>query len=191
MQLVLASGSPRRFELLQLLDRPFSVVKPNIEEQQQAGETAEAYVSRLAVEKAQAGAKLSSVEAAVIGSDTVVVCEQQVLEKPVNQADYTTMMHKLSGRSHQALTAVALHYNGATNVALVSTMVHFKELSAAEIDAYWQTGEPKDKAGGYGIQGRAAKFVRHIEGSYLAVVGLPLYETEQLIQAAEQSQNEC
>ncbi|CAB0150556.1 Maf-like protein YhdE [Pseudidiomarina piscicola] len=191
MQLVLASGSPRRFELLQLLDRPFSVVKPNIEEQQQAGETAEAYVSRLAVEKAQAGAKLSSVEAAVIGSDTVVVCEQQVLEKPVNQADYTSMMHKLSGRSHHALTAVALHYNGATNVALVSTMVHFKELSAAEIDAYWQTGEPKDKAGGYGIQGRAAKFVRHIEGSYLAVVGLPLYETEQLIQAAEQSQNEC
>lgn len=187
MQLVLASGSPRRYELLQLLDRPFSVVKPEVMEQQQQGEAAERYVARLAIDKALAGAELSAADAAVIGADTVVVCDGEVLEKPVDENDFRAMMAKLSGRAHQALTAVALHHNGATNIKVVSTVVHFKSLSEAEISAYWQTGEPADKAGGYGIQGRAGKFVTRIEGSYLAVVGLPLYETEQLIQTAERS----
>ncbi|MGQ4276682.1 Maf family protein [Pseudidiomarina sp. E22-M8] len=187
MQLVLASGSPRRYELLQLLDRPFSVIKPEVREQQRDGEAPESYVARLAIDKALAGAKVSAADAAVIGSDTVVVCDDKVLEKPIDKNDFCAMMKQLSGRDHQALTAVALHYNGATNVKVVSTVVHFKPLSDTEISTYWQSGEPTDKAGGYGIQGRAAKFVTHIEGSYLAVVGLPLYETEQLIQTAERS----
>ncbi|KFZ28998.1 septum formation inhibitor Maf [Pseudidiomarina atlantica] len=189
MELVLASGSPRRFELLQLLDRPFRVVHPDIIEQQHPHERPLDYVERLAREKAEAGAQLCASEgltnAAVIGADTVVVCADQVLEKPRNEADYKQMMELLSGRAHQAITAVALHHNGATTSKVVSTTVYFKHLNAAEIAAYWQSGEPKDKAGGYGIQGRAGKFVTHIEGSYLAVVGLPLYETEQLIVQVE------
>ncbi|MDN7124283.1 septum formation inhibitor Maf [Pseudidiomarina sp. 1APP75-32.1] len=190
MQLVLASGSPRRNELLQLLDRPFQVVRPQVPEQQQSGEHARDYVLRLAAEKAEAGAQLSGSDAAVIGADTVVVCDNEVLEKPTDEQDFKRMMAKLSGRAHQALTGVALHHNGANDRVLVSTTVHFKILTDDDISAYWQTGEPQDKAGGYGIQGRAGKFVTHIEGSYLAVVGLPLYETEQLIQAAERSYDE-
>ncbi|WP_258239838.1 Maf family protein [Pseudidiomarina homiensis] len=185
MHLVLASGSPRRYELLQLLDRPFSVVRPEVPEQQQLNETAADYVQRLAKIKAEAGAAMVDDDALVIGADTIVVCDEQVLEKPLDEADFSRMMQMLAGRSHQAMTAVALHHNGATDVVLVTTLVHFKPLSDAEIADYWRSGEPHDKAGGYGIQGRAAKFVERIEGSYLAVVGLPLYETEQLIQAVE------
>ena len=185
MQLVLASGSPRRYQLLQLLDRPFSVVRLDVPEELAANEAPADYVQRLARSKAEAGALLSATDAAVIGADTIVVCDQQVLEKPKDEDHFRQMMALLSGRSHQAMTAVALHHKGATEVVLVSTVVHFKSLTDAEITAYWASGEPQDKAGGYGIQGRAAKFVRHIEGSYLAVVGLPLYETEQLIQAVE------
>ncbi|RUO62436.1 Maf family protein [Pseudidiomarina insulisalsae] len=185
MQLFLASASPRRHELLQLLDRPFTVVRPQVPEQQQQGESPQDYVRRLAQSKAEAGAAMVNTEAAVIGADTIVVAAGEVLEKPRDEADFKRMMQQLSGSKHQAMTAVALHYNGATEVVLVTTVVQFKSLTAAEISAYWQSGEPRDKAGGYGIQGRAAKFVTRIEGSYLAVVGLPLYETEQLIQAVE------
>ncbi|WP_034727867.1 Maf family protein [Pseudidiomarina sediminum] len=186
MQLVLASGSPRRFELLQLLDRPFTVVRPDVPEQQALGETAQAYVERLARSKAAAGANLvQAPDAVVIGADTVVVCDQQVLEKPRDEADFQSMMQRLSGRTHQAMTAVAVHHQGVTQARVVVTQVSFKVLSAKEIQAYWATGEPLDKAGGYGIQGHAGKFVTHIEGSYLAVVGLPLYETEQLLLAVE------
>lgn len=185
MHLVLASGSPRRFELLQLLDRPFTVVHPEVPEQQQPQESPAAYVQRLAQSKAEAGAELVDSEAMVIGADTIVVCDDQVLEKPTDKSNFAAMMRMLSGRWHEAMTAVALHHNGATEVVVVTTKVQFKSLSDAEIDRYWATGEPQDKAGGYGIQGHAAKFVVRIEGSYLAVVGLPLYETEQLIQAVE------
>lgn len=185
MQLVLASGSPRRYELLQLLDRPFTVVRPEVPEQQQPHESPAAYVQRLAQSKAEAGAAMVDGDAMVLGADTIVVCDDQVLEKPADATDFRAMMRMLSGRRHEAMTAVALHHNGATDVVLVTTMVQFKTLSDAEIASYWATGEPHDKAGGYGIQGHAAKFVVRIEGSYLAVVGLPLYETDQLIQAVE------
>ena len=186
MQLVLASGSPRRNELLQLLDRPFSVVRPDVPEQQAAGETAEIYVERLARSKAEAGAALvADAGATVIGADTIVVCDGKVLEKPHDELDYQAMMELLSGRRHQAMTAVAVHHAGVTRATVVVTQVTFKTLSKTEISAYWASGEPCDKAGGYGIQGRAGKFVTHIEGSYLAVVGLPLYETEQLLLAVE------
>ncbi|MDX1706294.1 Maf family protein [Pseudidiomarina sp.] len=183
--LVLASGSPRRYELLQLLDRPFTVVRPDIPEQRSARETPIAYVQRLAAQKAEAGSRLCEQGAMVLGADTIVVCDQQVLEKPRGQTDFANMMELLSGRSHQAITAVALHYRQRTSVTTAMATVTFKPLSPEEIRAYWASGEPADKAGGYGIQGRAAKFVTKVEGSYLAVVGLPLYETEQLIVQAE------
>lgn len=183
--LVLASGSPRRFELLQLLDRPFTVVRPDIPEQRSARETPMAYVQRLAAQKAEAGARLAEDNAMVLGADTIVVCDQQVLEKPADENHFVTMMELLSGRSHQAITAVALHHQQRIRVVTALATVTFKSLTDQEIRAYWASGEPADKAGGYGIQGRAAKFVTKVEGSYLAVVGLPLYETEQLIRQAE------
>lgn len=183
--LVLASGSPRRYELLQLLDRPFTVVRPDIPEQRSASETPMAYVQRLAAQKAEAGSRLCEQGAMVLGADTIVVCDQQVLEKPRDQAHFATMMELLSGRTHQAITAVALHHRQRTSVTTAMATVTFKSLTDEEVRSYWATGEPADKAGGYGIQGRAAKFVTQVEGSYLAVVGLPLYETEQLIRQAE------
>ncbi|KFZ31186.1 septum formation inhibitor Maf [Pseudidiomarina salinarum] len=188
--LVLASGSPRRYELLQLLDRPFTVVRPNIPEQRSARETPMGYVQRLAAQKAEAGARLAGDDAMVLGADTIVVCDHQVLEKPADENHFVTMMELLSGRSHQAITAIALHYQQRTRVTTALATVTFKSLTAEEIRAYWASGEPADKAGGYGIQGRAAKFVTKVEGSYLAVVGLPLYETEQLIRQAEGDANE-
>ncbi len=183
--LVLASGSPRRFELLQLLDRPFTVVRPDIPEQRSDRETPMAYVQRLAAQKAEAGARLAEDNAMVLGADTIVVCDQQVLEKPADEHHFATMMELLSGRSHQAITAVALHHQQRIRVVTALATVTFKSLTDQEVRAYWASGEPADKAGGYGIQGRAAKFVTKVEGSYLAVVGLPLYETEQLIRQAE------
>lgn len=183
--LALASGSPRRFELLQLLDRPFSVVRPQVPEQIQPHETPLAYVQRLALSKAQAGAKLCDAGTLVLGADTIVVCDNEVLEKPQSYTHFVSMMTKLSGRTHQAVTAVAGVLNTIEKVVVSSASVTFKALSDAEIEAYWHSGEPQDKAGGYGIQGRASKFVTHLEGSYFAVVGLPMYETEQLIQSIE------
>ncbi len=183
--LVLASGSPRRKELLKLLDRPFKVIRPEVVEIQQDGESPAQYVQRLALDKAKAGAVLIDVDAIVLGADTIVVSDNQVLEKPRDEEHFIAMMKALSGRSHIAMTAVAAYFKGHSQVTLAQAEVTFKSLSLAEIKAYWATGEPHDKAGGYGIQGRAAKFVSQLKGSYFAVVGLPLYETEQLIQAVE------
>lgn len=189
MELVLASASPRRRELLQLLDRPFQVLTTHVPETQESHESPTEYVLRLARSKARAGQQLwreqQSREAVVIGSDTIVVVDQIVLEKPSNEADFHRMMTLLSNRTHHVYTAVAVAQRNAVSVELVSAAVTFKALTEADISAYWASGEPLDKAGGYGIQGRAAKFVTHLEGSYLAVVGLPLYETEQLLQAVD------
>lgn len=190
MELILASASPRRRELLQLLDRPFQVLVTHVPEERESGEAPTAYVQRLAETKAAAGFALWQQQhpqraAMVIGSDTIVTVDDIVLEKPQDEADYRRMMALLSDRKHQVLTAVAVTDGTQQQVAVVSATVTFKALTEAEITAYWHSGEPHDKAGGYGIQGRAAKFVTHLEGSYLAVVGLPLYETEQLLQAVE------
>lgn len=189
MELVLASASPRRRELLQLLDRPFQVVVTHVPEQREVGESPTDYVRRLARTKAAAGLALwrqqQHSDAIVIGADTIVALADTVLEKPQDENDFRRMMTLLSNRTHQVFTAVAVTNGEREEVAVVAATVRFKALTEAEIDAYWQSGEPVDKAGGYGIQGRAAKFVTHVEGSYLAVVGLPLYETEQLLQAVE------
>lgn len=184
-ELVLASGSPRRQELLQLLDRPFTVLVPNVPEERAANESAPDYVKRLALSKARAGAQLAPPSSLVLGADTVVVCDDDVLEKPRDYDHFVTMMKRLSGRSHYAITAVAGVLGKKEACVVSQAEVMFKTLSDEEIHHYWQSGEPQDKAGGYGIQGRASKFVTHLDGSYFAVVGLPMYETEQLIQTIE------
>lgn len=182
--LFLASGSPRRYELLQVLQRPFSVIRPQVEERQAAGEAAHQYVRRLAQDKAKAGQALVEApqDAVVIGSDTIVVVDGGVLEKPADEADFMAMFARLSGRTHQVMTAVAVQDERQCLSDIVTTEIHFCHISPQQAAAYWATGEPVDKAGGYAIQGYASKFVEYMRGSYSAVVGLPLFETEQLIQ---------
>ncbi|WCP66756.1 Maf family protein [Vibrio tubiashii] len=178
--LILASGSPRRKELLSQLGYTFLVVKTDVEECRQSGESAFDYVSRLAKDKAMAAVELEP-NSVVIGSDTIVVCDQQVLEKPDDLAHAKQMLMALSGRAHQVMTAVTVATKEIQETVVVSTDVWFKNLSEQEIEQYWHTGEPCDKAGSYGIQGLGGRFVTRIEGSYYAVVGLPLYETDQLL----------
>src|SRR5690606_13558867 len=184
-ELGLAAGSPRRKELLQLLDRPFTVVQPDVPEQRFEQEAPADYVQRLALSKARAGATMVGAQCTVLGADTIVVFTDNVLEKPRDYADYVRMMRQLSGHTHHVMTAVAAVKGGQEECILSGAEVSFKALTDAEIEQYWHTKEPIDKAGGYGIQGRAAKFVTGIVGSYWAVVGLPIYETEQLIQTIE------
>ncbi|MCP5077936.1 MAG: septum formation inhibitor Maf, partial [Psychromonas sp.] len=172
---------PRRAELLSQIGVSFTRVKADIEESLQDGESATDYVSRLAEQKAQAGFLNSPQNRPVLGADTVVVCGQNILEKPRDQLHALEMMLQLSGSTHQVFTAIALVEKLQTKQVLVKTSVTFKMLTEQEITDYWLTDEPLDKAGGYGIQGIGGKFVTHINGSYSAVVGLPLYETDQLI----------
>jgi len=188
--LFLASGSPRRHELLLHLGYAHQRLAVDVPEQQQPQETAITYVTRLALSKAEAGLQLLSNDnhhhdALVLGADTVVVCDDQVLEKPIDRDDFERMMNLLADRAHQTLTAVALvNDKGLRNTVLSTTTVTFGALDAAVIAQFWATGEPLDKAGGYGIQGFAGRFIRQIDGSYHGVMGLPLYETDQLLRAA-------
>ena len=181
MKIYLASNSPRRAELLKQIGVQFTVLQTEIEEKKQEGETAEAYVQRLALQKAQAGLQKNAKKRPILGADTIVVIDQKILEKPIDQDHGKEMLTLLSGRTHQVFTAIALVDSHAEKIELVKTDVTFKTLSEQEIADYWLTGEPLDKAAGYGIQGIAGKFVTHIAGSYSAVVGLPLYETDMLI----------
>ncbi|MEZ9316156.1 Maf family protein [Vibrio lentus] len=199
--LVLASGSPRRKELLSQLGYEFSVLVTNVEECKHAQETAEEYVKRLSLDKALAALSLlqvsaseeqhvvpgsdtvvPSLDAVVLGSDTVVVSQGQVLEKPADLADSKRMLTQLANERHQVMTAVSVVSAEKQKTEIIITDVWFKPLSEKEIEQYWQTGEPCDKAGSYGIQGLGGRFVTRIEGSYYAVVGLPLFETDQLLQ---------
>nr|MBO2510515.1 septum formation inhibitor Maf [Gammaproteobacteria bacterium] len=180
--LYLASGSPRRRELLAQIGVPFRVLKLEIDESALPGEAPEAYVERLARAKAQAGlVQLDDPEAVVLGADTAVVLDGRILGKPADRAAALATLQALSGREHLVLTAVALAASGRCKARVVASRVEFRSLSDAEIAAYWETGEPRDKAGSYGIQGLAAVFVRALHGSYSAVVGLPLCETAELL----------
>lgn len=179
--IALASASPRRRELLTQLGLNFVVVKGDIDESQLSGETPEQYVERLAKGKAQAGYANQSTPLPTLGADTIVEIDGQVLGKPADYADFQRMMQLLSGRQHRVRTAVALCCGDRTESILVTTDVSFRVLSEQDILQYWQSGEPADKAGGYGIQGKAGRFVTQLSGSYFAVVGLPLFETEQLL----------
>jgi septum formation protein len=180
----LASGSPRRRELLAQIGVPFVTLSAAVDETALPNESAERYVERLAREKALAGlAALEQPKAAVVlGADTSVVLDGRILGKPENRAEALATLAALSGREHQVLTAVALASGERIESRVVTSRVRFRPLRAGEAEAYWDTGEPRDKAGSYGIQGLAAVFVSQIEGSYSAVVGLPLCETAQLLE---------
>ncbi|GKV89745.1 Maf family protein [Pectobacterium carotovorum] len=179
-QLYLASASPRRRELLTQLDIPFSVLNVAVEEQRLPEEAAEVYVRRLAHEKAAAGVAAAPSDLPVLGADTIVVLNGQVLEKPQDEAHAAEMLSQLSGKSHQVMTAVALADKDDVLSCLVITDVVFRPLSQQDIERYIASGEPIDKAGAYGIQGKGGCFVRSLNGSYYAVVGLPLVETYEL-----------
>lgn len=179
--LYLASGSPRRRELLALLDVPFEVLKTEVEEQRQPEEGVQEYVQRLAQDKARAGVEVAPQDLPVLGADTIVVLNGQVLEKPRDTADAQQILSALSGQQHQVITAVSLADQQDMLSAMVVTDVTFRVLSQLEISNYIATGEPMDKAGAYGIQGKGGCFVRSITGSYHAVVGLPLVETHELL----------
>lgn len=181
VSLYLASGSPRRRELLTQLGLHFERLSTQIEEQKQPDEEAEAYVRRLAREKAQAGVAVAERDLPVLGADTIVVLNDEVLEKPASEAAAAAMLAKLSGQTHRVMTAVALADRHQQLDCLTITEVTFRTLTAEDIAAYIASGEPMDKAGGYGIQGLGGNFVRKINGSYHAVVGLPLVETAELL----------
>jgi septum formation protein len=184
--LYLASRSPRRRELLRQIGVHHAVVSAPIPEQPAAGETALDYVQRLACEKAAAGfTQLVQQQlplAPVLGADTLGLLDGEILEKPRDQAHAQRMLRQLSGRTHQVITAVALHSQTQQALRVSTTDVTFRELSDTEIAAYWETGEPQDKAGSYAIQGLGAVFVKDIRGSYSCVVGLPIETTLELLQ---------
>ncbi|WP_422101721.1 Maf family protein [Vreelandella sp.] len=177
--LCLASASPRRQALLASIGVPVSVLPSDIDETPLEGESPHSYVERLAVAKAQAA--MGKTALPVLGSDTAVVIDDTILGKPNDQQHAADMLHRLSGRTHQVLTAVAVSGPRGILSCCVTTNVTMRELSAEEIACYWLTGEPADKAGGYAIQGLAAIFIEHIQGSHSAVVGLPLFETTHLL----------
>lgn len=177
----LASNSPRRQELLQQIGTPFEKLSVDIDETKHAHETPRQYVVRMAKEKAAAGRALATKPLAVLSADTSVVIDDNCLGKPDSEAHAVQMLRALSGREHRVLSAVAIDYKGEVVSRLSTTVVVFKPLSEEEISNYWRTGEPRDKAGAYAIQGKAAVFVENISGSYSGVVGLPLFETEQLL----------
>ena len=179
--LYLASGSPRRRELLTQLGLQFERLITEVEEQRQPDETAEAYVRRLALDKARAGVAVASQDLPVLGADTIVVLNNEVLEKPRDAGHAAEILSKLSGQTHQVMTAVALADAQRELDCLVTTDVTFRNITAEEISHYIASGEPMDKAGAYGIQGLGGNFVRKINGSYHAVVGLPLVETKELL----------
>jgi septum formation protein len=175
-RLILASASPRRAEILRSVGWPFEALAVDIDETRHQDEGAVAYVGRLAREKAQAAAGTRGPGATIIGADTVVVIEEEILGKPRDEDDARRMLRQLSGRWHQVLTGVALLGGepAETRVAHAETEVKFAVMSANEIDWYVASGEPMDKAGAYAIQGLGSRFIEEIKGEYFNVVGLPV-----------------
>ena len=187
----LASASPRRRELLTQIGVQFELAPVDIDETPKPGEGAQSYVERLAREKAVTslaairadGDNNDASRAVVLGSDTSVIINNEILTKPEDTADAKRMLQRLSGNSHQVFTAVAVVSQQKQSIISVTTDVCFRPLSDDEIDAYIATGEPMDKAGSYGIQGKGAILVDKISGSYSNVVGLPLTETAALLKS--------
>lgn len=184
----LASRSPRRAELLQQIGVQFSVLPSDIDETQLTNEPAADYVLRLARTKAQAcvaaliqqGMPLRP----VLAADTTVCVDGRILNKPVNVEDARNMLQQMSGRGHEVLTGLAVATDRGLGALLSVTRVEMALLAPEDIDAYIHSGEPFDKAGAYGIQGLAGTFIKRIEGSYTGVMGLPVYETAQLLKSA-------
>lgn len=181
MKLVLASASPRRAELLQQIGVEFDICAVDIDETPWVNEKPEGYVKRVALEKARAAHALPvNKNLLTLGADTSVIVDGQILGKPSNEEDAIGMLQKLSGVTHSVLTAVALI--GTDEACIINeSRVTFRVLSEQEMHRYWATGEPTGKAGSYAIQGKAAQFISHLEGSFSGVMGLPLYETSLLL----------
>jgi septum formation protein len=182
---LLASNSQRRRELLAQIGVSFGVVAGELDETPLSGETPEAFVLRVAMDKARAGRAQTAGrwELPVLAADTAVVVEGRILGKPRDRADGAAMMRLLAGRTHSVLTGVAL-VGELEEQALSASEVSFRAIERREIEAYWDTGEPADKAGGYAIQGIGAVFVSELRGSYSGVMGLPLFETARLLAGA-------
>ena len=175
---VLASASPRRTAILTALGLPHRIEPAHIDETPTAAEAPADYVVRMAETKARA----IDAELPVLGADTTVSIDSIILGKPDDRDDFLRMIRQLSGRTHEVLTAVAVAWQGELRSRLVTTRVTFRIVSEGDAARYWASGEPRDKAGGYGIQGIGGIFARRIEGSYSAVVGLPTLETEELLE---------
>ena len=179
VRVILASQSPRRRDLLTLIGIAHEVRPANVDETPRASESPRDYTERLAREKVQA---IAERDAVIIGSDTTVVLEGEILGKPENEADAARMLRLLSGRSHEVVTAVAALWRGSMRSAAEQVGVTFRRLSDREIERYVATGEPMDKAGAYGIQGYGATLVERVEGDYFAVMGLPLNRLTRLLE---------
>lgn len=182
-QIILASESPRRRELLEQIGVHAIVQPVDIDESKKQGESVITYVQRLAAEKAQTGCEIieNKNKLPVLGSDTIVELGDSILGKPVDRQQAKEMLRLLSGKKHTVHTSVAIVTVKDMFTATSSTQVQFKVLEEDEIDGYLATGEADDKAGSYAIQGRAAQFIKNINGSFSGVMGLPLYETVQLL----------
>ena len=185
-QLILASASPRRKELLDQIGVRYIVHPVDIDETPKQAEAAKDYVIRVAAEKSKAGLETVDSLLPILAADTSVVIDGQVLGKPENEAHAKEMMKQLSGRTHSVYSAVSLRINDREAEtkhfqALSLTEVSFRKITSTEIKGYWKTGEPQGKAGGYAIQGLASIFVQSINGSFSGVVGLPLFETAELL----------
>ena len=182
LELLLASASPRRKELLQQLGLRFQQKSVEIDETPYKSELPYQYVMRMGQEKAEAAwQKWGKPDRLILSSDTTVVIDKKILGKPSGYDEFKSMMQLLSGRQHQVLTSVVVKSGREIKSALSETHVFFCELKDSDIEWYWHTGEPRDKAGGYGIQGFGARFVSRIDGSYTGVVGLPLFETAEIL----------
>jgi septum formation protein len=184
--IVLASRSPRRSQLLDQIGIPHEVIHVDFDEDRLPGEAPRDYVERLARDKAAFARRQSAAPAdrLLLAADTSVVLGTTIFGKPADEAGCVRMLGELAGRVHEVMTAVALHDGATIRTALSVSRVRFRALSERECRAYWATGEPTDKAGGYAIQGLGAVFVEWMEGSYSGVMGLPLYETARLLAAA-------
>ncbi len=187
VDLFLASASPRRRDILTQIGVRFTVLSAGIEEIPRAGEEALDYVQRLALEKARAGWRYIQQRglspAPVLGADTLGLLGGQILEKPRDRQHAAELLRRMSGREHRVITAVAITDGNREDVRYSETRVCFRALDEAEIARYWETGEPRDKAGGYGIQGLGGVFVEALYGSYSNVVGLPIEATVPLLAA--------
>lgn len=180
MQIILASASPRRQELLRQVGVSFLVEPSHVDEQVSESMTPERLVEHLALTKAREVASRRSGDI-VLGADTIVVVDGHVLGKPADRAEAIAMLERLAGREHQVMTGVALVQGERELVSHEETAVRFGPMTRAQVERYVDSGEPMDKAGGYGIQGRAAALIHSIAGDYFNVVGLPLYRTLQML----------
>jgi nucleoside triphosphate pyrophosphatase len=176
----LASASPRRRQLLDLIGVPHVATPADIDETPQAGEDAEIYVTRLAKDKA-IKVRGQHADLAVLAADTTVHVDGRILEKPRDEADCLRMLSLLSGRRHEVFTGVCVVSDAFPSLGCVQTQVEFRAISEREMRAYWASGEPRGKAGAYAIQGLGAVFVEKIIGSYTNVMGLPLFETARAL----------